>query len=84
MSQFGISDKRLHDKISPLIRNISAQLGLPIVDMAGALKKEKRYFSADGIHPLAAGSAEMARQVAHALHMFLSSDVHSQKGLGRG
>ena len=70
--RFGISDARLHKFITPIIRSVAEDQGLPVLDMAAALQRDvRRYFGVpgpgDGIHPVSEGAKAVAEVAAAAV-----------------
>jgi hypothetical protein len=65
-ASWGIRDSVIQKEI-PIIKEIAAARGLALIDANTPLKKFPQYFSADGVHPDAAGEDTIAHIVYRAL-----------------
>lgn len=65
-NQYNISADNV-EEITGLIRNLAAELDLPLIDIHEATKNHPEFFPDDGVHPNADGAAYIARQVYEAL-----------------
>jgi hypothetical protein len=63
---WGIRDSALQKEI-PIIQDIAAERGLPLIDANTPLKNFPEFFSADGVHPSAAGEDTIAHIMYRAL-----------------
>lgn len=59
---FSIRPEVIHDEILPMIDDISAQTGAPVIDLYAALEDQGSLFP-DGIHPNAEGAGLMAEAI---------------------
>ncbi len=64
--RWGINEKTVRDEIMPLIRQAAASRRVPVIDLHSALANRPDWFP-DGVHPNAAGAANLAQVVCYAL-----------------
>jgi lysophospholipase L1-like esterase len=65
-ASWGIRDSALQKEI-PIIKDIAATRGLPVIDANTPLKNFPQFFSADGVHPDAAGEDTIAHIIYRAI-----------------
>jgi lysophospholipase L1-like esterase len=63
---WGIRDSALQKEI-PIIREVAAARGLPLIDANTPLKNSPKFFSVDGVHPDAAGEDTIAHIIYRAI-----------------
>lgn len=61
-NRYGIN-KDLVDEISVELKVMAKGLGIPVIDINGAMKYHPEWFTKDGVHPDAAGAEHIARTV---------------------
>ncbi len=64
--RWGINETTVRDEMIPLIRKVAAGRQVPVIDLHTALSKRPEWFP-DGVHPNAAGAANLAQVVCYTL-----------------
>ncbi len=64
--RWGINETTVRDEMIPLIRKVAKSRGVPVVDLHAALANRPDWFP-DGVHPNAAGAANLAQVVCYTL-----------------
>ncbi len=61
---WSINDQTIREQVIPTIKNISKEMGLPLIDLYAVTNNIANLMAADGIHPKDEGLGIMARKVA--------------------
>lgn len=63
-STWSINDQTIREQVIPTIKNISKEMGLPLIDLYAVTNNIANLMAADGIHPKDEGLGIMARKIA--------------------
>ena len=63
-STWSINDQTIREKVIPTMRDISKEMGLPLIDLYAVTNNIANLMAADGIHPKDEGLGIMARKIA--------------------
>jgi lysophospholipase L1-like esterase len=84
MSSYGISETVIHDAIIPIIRQIAAQKGMPVIDVHTPTAGMPSLFTADGVHPNDMGYALIAQVMYSGLRALQTDGGAAEGGAEEG
>lgn len=64
--RWGINEATVRDELIPSMRKVAAERGVPVIDVHAALANRPDWFP-DGVHPNAAGAANLAQVICYSL-----------------
>ncbi|NDW10712.1 GDSL-type esterase/lipase family protein [Dysgonomonas sp. 520] len=63
-SSWSINDQTIREKVTPVMQEISKEMGLPLIDLYAVTTDIANLMASDGIHPKDKGLGIMARKIA--------------------